>query len=154
MGGATRAGAERAVCGREEGGDQGEPIAFGLWQGEAHLLTHWNPSRTVQLLELDPATFAPTLSLKYGRHLPPNARNALRIQLHPACVPPEEDDYGYGYEEEAYDYEDGAYAGYKKRPKFGEPLVDEGEDRANGVANWARRGVWEGEWQEGVRVVA
>lgn len=110
----------------------------------------------MQLLELDPATFAPTLSLKYGRQLAPSATHALRIRLHPACWPAEEEEeYEYGYEEEGYGYgyEEGGYAGYKPRPRFGEPIVEEEEEGASGVANWGRKGVWEGEWVEGVRKV-
>lgn len=68
-------------------------------------------------------------------------------------MPAEEDEYAYGYEEEAYSFEEGEYKSRRPRPRFGDAVADEDGDGVNGVANWARKGVWEGEWVEGLRVV-
>lgn len=130
---------------------EGRRVAFKvsiLFPSPTNMATNVQPPAP-QLLELDPFTFAPTLSLKYGRQLPPTATAPLRIKLHPACLP-EEEEY---VEEEILD-DDAVYYGtaYRPKPKFGEPL-DEEDAGGNGEANWTRAGMWEGEWQEGVRLV-
>lgn len=90
-----------------------------------------------QVLELDPYTFAPTLSLKYGS-LVLSSASTLCIKLHPFCLP------GYGDEDQVdEDWEEEAYEGFGAKPKFGQPVeVEEAEDL----------GVWEGDWGDVRRV--
>jgi hypothetical protein len=108
----------------------------------------------LQVLELDPATFNPTLSLKYGRLLAPTSESSLRIQLHPSCVPVahEDEDAVYGDQEEEQGYYEGDEEeqeeyGLKKKLKFGQDAFDAGEESKEDL------GLWEGEWSGDVRLV-
>lgn len=89
------------------------------------------------MLELDPFTFAPTLSLKYGS-LSLSASSSLCIKLHLSCLP------GYGDEEQVdEEWEEDAYEGFGAKPKFGQS-VEEVEEQDLGV--------WEGDWGDVRRV--
>jgi hypothetical protein len=95
------------------------------------------------VFELHTTTFQPTVSLKYGRLLPPSSpdSSSLRIQLHPSCAPPTAEDYEgtEGLEaDEADVYEDE----WAPKPKFGQDLL---ELQARG-GEAADPSVWEGEW--------
>lgn len=103
----------------------------------------------LQVLELDPSTFAPTLALKYGRLLRSSAStSSFRIELHPDCFAHSLDDGAdadwYGDDEEAEGDETAYHA--KPRIRFGEDLFmaeqDGGEQAIDGD-----EGVWEGEWE-------
>lgn len=83
-----------------------------------------------QVLELDPATFSPTLALKYGRLVA--GAEPLAIRLHPACRQ-WVDEYEYDGEEEEGEGD--------KRMRFGMDATDDGAGE-----------VWEGSWGD-VRVV-
>ncbi|GAA5863033.1 hypothetical protein JCM1840_002445 [Sporobolomyces johnsonii] len=103
-----------------------------------------------KVLELDPATFNPTLSLKYGSLLAASATSSLRIRLHPSCLVSAADEEDYG-EDDGYFDEDDEYGG-KVKPKFGQELVLDGEE-AEG--DEAEEGIWAGEWDGAdVRLVA
>ncbi|KAK4698032.1 hypothetical protein P7C70_g8118, partial [Phenoliferia sp. Uapishka_3] len=81
-----------------------------------------------KVLELDPLTFTPTLSTKYGLLLPSSTNSLLSIKLHPSCLPkPEyleeaewEGEDGYGEDgEEGYGGEYG-----KPKMRFGQPIEE------------------------------
>ncbi|GAA6007596.1 hypothetical protein JCM10207_006398 [Rhodosporidiobolus poonsookiae] len=95
----------------------------------------------VKVLELDPTTFAPSLSLKFGPLVSSSSPASFSIQLHPSCLPAvaEPDEYDEEYVEE--EEEEGFYgAQLKKKLRFGQDLL--GRDEADG-----QDGVWEGEWE-------
>lgn len=95
------------------------------------------------MFELDTTTFQPTVSLKYGRLLPPSPpdSSSLRIQLHPSCVPPIAEVYDgtEGLEADEADVYEHERA---PKPKFGQDLL---EHHARG-GEAADPSVWEGEW--------
>lgn len=101
----------------------------------------------LQVLELNPLTFAPELALKFGELLPSSSSASLRIKLYPSCsfVEEEEDaDPAQWDGEEDYD------GGYRRaaRARFG--MGVDGEEEG-GVAEGEEE-VWEGEWVD-VRLV-
>lgn len=75
----------------------------------------------------------------------------LRIQLHPSCLPDDEEYAHEEYDAGGYGDEDAdeGYDGFRARPRFGEDLLQE-----DGGKEGAGEGVWEGEWDGAeVRVV-
>lgn len=99
----------------------------------------------VQALELDPITFMPSVSLKYGRLLEPTTAHSLRIEIHPACLASLDAAAESAYQEALAapaafddDEEDEFYGERKAKPKFGQDLLEEQLE--------ADPTVWEGDW--------
>ncbi|GAA5977960.1 hypothetical protein JCM5350_006280 [Sporobolomyces pararoseus] len=136
------------------------------WKTKEEIESAWNGLRklekledtkvgagiAIKVLELDPSTFNPTISLKYGRLLSPTPDASLRVRLHPSCQPIAEfnDDDEAFYDEQGE--EDGYYAeedseyGLKKKLKFGQDAFGDDEEKSKEETD-----VWEGDWTGEVR---
>ncbi|KAI5476527.1 hypothetical protein MNV49_007537 [Pseudohyphozyma bogoriensis] len=97
------------------------------------------------VLELDPSTFTPTISYKYGTLLP-SADASLRIKLHPSLLASLDAEGG----EEEYDEYEGEGWG-KPKMKFGQSVEVDAFMDAEEV-DGGEEDVWEGEWGD-VRVL-
>ncbi|KAM0748674.1 hypothetical protein T439DRAFT_327943 [Meredithblackwellia eburnea MCA 4105] len=96
-----------------------------------------------KVLELDPITFGPTLSLKFGV-LQVSSEAPLSILLHPSCVPTQEEEQV----EEEYEESEGWYGGgyddqMKLKMRFGQPAIADEEQVAAAFGS-----TFEGDWGE------
>ncbi|SGZ33489.1 BQ5605_C041g11969 [Microbotryum silenes-dioicae] len=99
-----------------------------------------------RILELDPLTFSPTVTLKYGRFLS-YQDGLLSIELHPDCLPIS-NEFEKEWREEGEETYDDEFSGIREaRPKFGQGVEMQVEESALEVG-----GVWEGDWTD-VRVL-
>lgn len=111
---------------------------------------------SIQVLELDPVTFNPTLSLKFGRLASPSPDSPLRIQLHSSCLTAGDEEeaaaanYYQEEEEELQQAEEEvereeADCGLKKKMKFGQDAFEDVALESDGI--------WEGDWSGDVRLL-